>query len=112
VIGHYAHTGVWNAIDLGKYHCCFLLISWYLVRKNCLSTQEQSCFFFKGLPTQLEGQVQQQLQQKFINHFSDDPYELTDVYDMVRYILMGSASMGLAQQQQAAILIAITSAPD
>jgi hypothetical protein len=55
VIGHYAHTGIWNTTDLGEYHCCFLLISRYLVRKNHLLTQEQSRFFFKGLLTQLKG---------------------------------------------------------
>jgi hypothetical protein len=98
IIGSYSRTGICSTTDLGKYYHCFILISQYLIGKNRLSVQEQSHFFFRGLSTPLENQVRQRLQQKFINHFPDDPYELTDIYEAVSYVLMGSTSLGLAQQ--------------
>jgi hypothetical protein len=79
VIGHYTRTGIWNATDLGEYYRCFILILRYLIGKNRLSIQEQSWFFFRGLPQQLDSQVRQQLQQKFIDHFPDDLYDLADI---------------------------------
>ena len=42
IIGHYAPIGILTSTDLGEYYCRFLLISRYLISKNCLSTQEQS----------------------------------------------------------------------
>ena len=42
IIGHYAWIGILTSTDLGEYYRRFLLISRYLISKNCLSTQEQS----------------------------------------------------------------------
>ena len=50
-----------------------------------------------GLQPSLEVCVQQHLQQKFIDHLPDDPFEINTVYEAVRYVLMGSASMGMVQ---------------
>ena len=96
VIGHYAQNGILNAIDLGEYYRRFILISRYLISKGRLSTQEQSRSFIRGLPSQLEAQTRQRLQQRFIDHFPDDPYDLPDIYDAVSYVLMGSTSLALA----------------
>jgi len=57
VIGHYACIGILNKLDLGEYYRRFLLISQYLISKNCLSIQEQSRSFFRGLQPQLEASV-------------------------------------------------------
>jgi hypothetical protein len=46
VVGHYAHIGIHNSSDLGKYYCRFLLILRFLIGKGRLSTQEQSQTFF------------------------------------------------------------------
>ena len=98
VIGQYACIGIQSSVDLGKYYRCFILISWYLISKNCLLTQEQSWTFFRGLQLQLEAKVQQQLQQKHIDHFPNDPYPITDIYDVVSYMLMGTASAMMTQR--------------
>ena len=97
VIGQYARIRIQSSVDLGKYYCCFILISWYLISKNRLSTQEQSQTFFRGLQLQLEAKVQQRLQQKLINHFPDDPYPITNIYDAVSYVLMGTVSTTMTQ---------------
>ena len=97
VIGQYARIGIQSSVDLGKYYCRFILISWYLISKNHLSTQEQSQTFFRGLQLQLEAKVQQRLQQKLIDHFPDDPYPITNIYDAVSYVLMGTASTTMTQ---------------
>jgi hypothetical protein len=93
-IGQYARAGILTALDLGEYYRRFLLISRYLISKGRLAVQEQSRFFFRGMQGQLEARVRQRLQQKFIDHFPDDPYELADIYDAASYVLMGSASTG------------------
>ena len=90
-ISHYARISIISSADLGKYHRRFLLISQYLISKNRLATQEQSRSFFRGLRPQLEGRVRQWLQQKLIDHFPDNPYVLSDIYEAVHYVLMGTA---------------------
>ena len=90
IIGHYAQIGILTSTDLGEYYHRFLLISRYLISKNCLSTQEQSRSFLRGLPPQLEAKVWQRLQQKLIDHFPNDPYALSDIYEAVSYVLMGA----------------------
>ena len=97
VIGQYARIGIQSSMELGEYYCCFILISRYPISKNCLLTQEQSRTFFRGLQPQLEAKVQQRLQQKHIYHFPDDPYPITDIYDAVSYVLMGTASAMMTQ---------------
>ena len=96
IIEHYAQIGILTSTDLGKYYRRILLISRYLISKNCLSTQEQSRSFLRGLPLQLEAKVRQQLQQKLIDHFSDDPYALSDIYEAVSYVLMGAGPHSVA----------------
>ena len=104
IIGHYAQIDILTSTDLGEYYCQFLLISRYLISKNRLSTQEQSRLFLRGLPPQLEAKVQQRLQQKLINHFPDNPYALSDIYEAVSYMLMGagphSATMAPTQSSR------------
>jgi hypothetical protein len=104
VIGHYARIGIISSADLSEYHRRFLLISRYLISKNWLATQEQSRSFFRGLGPQLETKVRQCLQQKLIDHFPDDPYALSDIYEAAHYVLMGttSALMALIQGQSPA----------
>jgi hypothetical protein len=99
VIGHYARIGIISSADLGEYHRRFLLISRYLISKNQLATQEQSRSFFRGLGPQLETKVRQRLQQKLIDHFPDDPYALSDIYEAAHYVLMGTASALMAPIQ-------------
>src|SRR5713101_1836269 len=101
VIGHHAHAGIVTATDLREYYRCFLLITQYLISKNRLASQEQSRYFFQGLQTQLEAQVRQRLQQKFIDHFPDDSYELVNIYKAVSYVLLGNASLAAPAAQQA-----------
>lgn len=95
VIGHYARTGILSSADLGEYYRRFILVSRYLISKNRLASQEQSRSFFRGLQSQLAIQTRQRLQQKFVDHYPDDPYELTDIYEAVSYVLTGSATTAL-----------------
>ena len=97
LIGHMSHIGILTTADLSKYYHQFLLISCYLISMNCLSTHEQSRSFFHGLQPSLEACVWQHLQQKFIDHLPDNPFEINTVYKVVRYILMRSTSMGVVQ---------------
>jgi Zinc knuckle len=85
--GCHARTGIATAAELGEYYREFLLISCYLVSKICIATQEQSRAFFRGLPSHLEALVCQHLQAKFIDHFPDDLYLLSNIYNATSYVL-------------------------
>ena len=112
VIGHYACIGIVTAADLGEYYRKFLLISQYLISKNHLAMQEQSRTFFCGLQPQLESLVWQRLQQKFIDHFPDDPYDLSAIYEAVSYVLMGNTSATLGLPQTLSNPVSLTNSSD
>jgi hypothetical protein len=96
VVGHYARIGIISSTDLGEYYRRFLLISRYLITRNRMSTHEQSRTFFRGLQPSLEARVRQRLQQKFVDHFPDDPYDLQAVYEAASYVLLGTTPTALA----------------
>src|SRR5712692_9035029 len=83
--------------DLGEYHWKFLLITQYLISKGHLSTLEQRRFFLRGLQPTLEVCINQRLQQKFLDHCPDDPYDLSATYEAISFVLMGMSSTTLAQ---------------
>jgi hypothetical protein len=41
----------------------------------------------------LEEKVRKRLQQKFVDHYPDDPHELEEIFKAVSYVLMGSVSL-------------------
>src|SRR5258707_2738089 len=97
LLGHYARVGILTSVDLGEYHQKFLLIMQYLISKGRLSTLEQCRFFLRGLQPTLEVRVNQQLQQKFLDHCPDNPYDLSAMYEAVSFVLMGMSSTMLSQ---------------
>ena len=99
LIGRYARSGILHGLELGDYYREFLLITRYLIDRNRMSTQEQSRAFLRGLPQALGARTMHRLEQKFIDHYPDEPYPLADIYDAVSHVLMGSASISLAQTQ-------------
>jgi hypothetical protein len=99
LVGHYSRNGIQNGLELGEYYRRFLLITRYLIERNRMSEQEQSRAFLRGLPPALGARSTQRLEQKFIDHYPNDPYPLGHIYDAVSHVLMGSASISLAQTQ-------------
>jgi hypothetical protein len=87
LIGQCAQAEIRTTAGLGEYHRRFLLISCYLISKGRMATQEQSRIFFRGLPLHLEAPVRQHLQARFVNHFPDDPYLLSDIHAAASYVL-------------------------
>ena len=94
---HYARTGILSAADLGNYYRRFLLISRYLISKGRIAVQDQSRSFLRGLQPTLLAQVQARLQLKFMDHFHDDPYELSAIYEAIIYVLMWTVATPSAQ---------------
>jgi hypothetical protein len=106
VVGRYACIRVLNVDILGKYYCQFLLITCYLIGKGSISTQEQleSRTFFRGLQPNLEACIQEHLQQKFVVHFPDNPYQLADIYEATSFVLMGTTAAVPLEQAQPSLL--------
>ena len=95
-VERYARIGIQSVKELGEYYRHFLLITRYLIAKGSLSTQEQSRGFFRGLSPMLEVRTRVRLQQKFLDHFPDDPYPLSDILEAANFALMGTTSTPLA----------------
>ena len=91
-VGCYAHIGIQSAAELGEYYRQYLLITRYLIAQGSISDIEQSRGFFRGLQLMLEVRIRERLQLKFINHFPDDPYPLSDIFEAADFILRSSVS--------------------
>ncbi len=76
--------------DLAEYHAHFLAITNFLISKHRLSQIEQQRAYIRGFPSALWSKVAHRLQLKFIDHFPDDPYPITDVYAAARFVLHGT----------------------
>ena len=98
-VGRYARNGIQSTAELGEYYRQYLLISRYLIAQGSISNIEQSRGFFRGLQPALEVRIRKRLQQKFIDHFPDDPYPLSDIFEAADFILRGAASAPLALPQ-------------
>jgi hypothetical protein len=115
VTGAFSRKGIGSAAALGEYYRKFLVVSRYLIEKGRLSTQEQSRFFFRGLQPSLEQQVRARLQQKFLDHLPDDPYDIEEIYDAIRHVLMGSTTLSwnpVSQSLQSPTSQGASSSPD
>ena len=51
-------------------------------------------------------------QQKFIDHFPDDPYDLPAIYEVVSYVLMGNTSATLGLPQTSSNPVSLTNSSD
>ena len=102
-VGRYAHNGIQSTAELGEYYRQYLLISCYLIAQGSISDIEQSRGFFRGLQPALEVRIREHLQQKFIDHFPDDPYPLSDIFEAADFILKGATSAPLALPQPPSI---------
>ena len=95
-VERYAHVGIESVAKLSEYYRQYLLITRYLIAKGSISTLEQSRGFLQGLQPSLQVCIQEHLQHKFIDHFPDDPYPLSDIFEAAHFVLMGMTSAPLA----------------
>ena len=105
VTGHYARTGILTSLHLGEYYRKFLRISRYLIEKGKLSDQEQSWSFFRGFQPNLEQQVRLRLQLQYLDRYSDDHYDIADIYTAASFVVTGSATIPLAPLAQGPLAI-------
>lgn len=91
-----ARTVIQNIGELSTYYRDFFAMTSYLISHNRLSTSEQSRLFVRGLRSPLWDQVSQRLQLKQPDHYPDDPYALTDVFDAAKFVLHGTTVTGTA----------------
>ena len=99
LIGECICIGIVNLHELGKYYHQFLLITQYLVSKNCMVASEQSCAFFGGFHSDFANRISQQLQLKQPDHLPINPYDLDDIYEAATFVLMGTGYMQTSTTQ-------------
>ncbi len=87
LIAHRLRSDITSLADLADYHVHFLAVTKFLISKQRLPEIEQQRAYPRGFPPALRSKVAQRLQIKFIDHHSDEPYPISDVYAAARFIL-------------------------
>ena len=82
--------GIRTSAELGEFHLYFWAILKYLISKNQMSQAEETWLFLQGLQPDLKNWVKNWLQIIKPNHNPQDPYDLTDLYNVASFVLQGS----------------------
>src|ERR1700677_4798550 len=90
LVGEQLRIGILDTNDLGAYYRAFFTITQFLMRKNRISTAEQSHAFVRGFQPDLWNHILRRLKLKFPNHYPDDPYPLADIHKAAQYVLHGT----------------------
>src|SRR6266702_2292074 len=63
-----AYTPIRSREELGEYNCNFLLVSHFLISKNCIFWIDQSHYFLASFEPILAMAIRSRLKQKFLDH--------------------------------------------
>jgi hypothetical protein len=91
LIGERVQVGIISTNDVADYYRQFLLISRYLISKNCLSSIDQLQNFMCGFRPELVQRVMQRLELRLPTHLPEDPYTISEVYEAANFIIGGPA---------------------
>jgi hypothetical protein len=79
--------------QLGDYHMQFLAITSWLIKKQRLDNIDQKRSYIKAFHPSLSLAISQRLRSELPNHYSDDPYHITDVYDAAQFALSSTSPL-------------------
>ncbi len=92
IIADRQRLDITSLTDLANYHTHFLAVTNFLISKHRLSQIEQQRAYPRGFPPALWSKISHRLHLKFIDHYLDDPYPITDVYAAARFVLHSTRS--------------------
>src|ERR1700721_1377461 len=109
LIGEQLRSGIPDVYSLGAYHRAFLAITQFLCSKHRLSRSEQSRAFIRGFQPSLWSRIAYCLELKYPDHYPDDPYPLSGIYEAAAQVLR--RSMITAAPSALSTVPALTPAP-
>jgi hypothetical protein len=74
------------------YYRSFYNITQFLHTKNRISEAEQSRAFVCRFQSGLWARIEWQLELKLPDHYPDDPYNLEEIHEAVKFVLAGSST--------------------
>jgi hypothetical protein len=98
LIGKRLCIGILTASDLAQYFRTYYTITEFLKSKGRMSDLDQSRMFIQGFQPELWATIKNRLAIKFPDHYPDDPYPLSDIYEATKFVLHGSTPSILLSQ--------------
>jgi hypothetical protein len=91
LIGERQRIGITTMQDLSDYHIQFMAITRWLIGKEHLAELEQRRAYIRAFQPQFLGLVMNRLAIKNVDHNTNIPYQIKDVYEAARFILQGAS---------------------
>jgi hypothetical protein len=98
LIGECLHAGILTASDLAQYFCTYYTIMEFLKSRGHMSDIDQSHMFVQGFQLELWATIKNHLAIKFPDHYTDDPYPLSNINEAAKFVLHGSTPSILLSQ--------------
>ena len=80
--------GIHSADDLQRFHLKFLAITNWLIEKDLMGEHEQRRDYIKSFTQPLLGELKGVLRVKFMEHATNVPHKIQDVYEAARVVLL------------------------
>jgi hypothetical protein len=87
----YAQKLMFSGQELSTYLCAFRKIMQLLLNEDCIGKVECDCIFMEGIPSEAQALIQMCLMIKHPDHYPQDPYPYTQVYDAGQFVLPANA---------------------
>jgi hypothetical protein len=77
--------------ELSTYLRTFRKIMQLLLNEDCIGKAERDCIFMEGIPSEAQAPIRTRLMIKHLDHYPQDPYPYTQVYDAGQFVLPANA---------------------
>jgi hypothetical protein len=85
-------VSIFDASNLGMYYRLFYNITQFLHMKNRILEAEQSGAFVRGFQPGLWMQIECHLELKLPDHYPNNPYNLKEIHEAMKFVLAGSST--------------------
>ncbi|KDR69122.1 hypothetical protein GALMADRAFT_230903 [Galerina marginata CBS 339.88] len=89
LVGERQRLGIHSQIDLTNYHFRFQAISSHLIESKRIGEVDQFNAYIRGFSPSFWSQVQVRLHIKYPDHYLDDTYKISEVFDAAQFVLRG-----------------------
>jgi hypothetical protein len=83
----YAQKPMFSGQELSTYLCTFRKIMQPLLNEDHIGKAERDCIFMEGIPSKAQAPIRTRLMIKHPDHYPQDPYPYTQVYDAGQFVL-------------------------
>jgi hypothetical protein len=87
LVREYAQKPMFSGQELSAYLRAFRKIMQLLLNEDCIGKVECNHIFMEGIPSEAQAPIQMRLMIKHPDHYPQDPYPYTQVYDAGQFVL-------------------------